>query len=196
MNARNLPNVRPSFRVCWQSLSIALMLPCAASAQSAAELPGRPAAEVRAPAIDRLAYLVGSWVGMKKDIGPDGKPRQTLSTDEIRSAWGGQAIVIEGRGYAGVEREPEPAGRSFAIITADQDPNRVWMTGLTPSGAIKGEGRVEADGSARVMMSSGMQIFVFEFHPLPDGWLEKGHISLDAGKSWRDFEIEFHPDKR
>lgn len=184
-------------RVVGQLLGIALMFPYAANAQSVAESSGRPASKEVASAIDRLAYLVGSWAGLRQENGPDGKPRQSLAIDEIRSAWGSKAIIIEGRGYAGVKPEPEPIGRSFAIITGDEDPARVWMTGFTPTGVINGEGLVEPDGSARLMMSSGMQILIFEFKPIESGgWLEKGHLSSDAGKTWRDFEIQFHADKR
>lgn len=148
-------------------------------------------------ALKRLDYLIGSWTGIKQDASPDGEPRQSLATDEIRWAWGEQAIIIEGADYAGTEKTQEPIGRNFAIITSHpEDPDRIRITGFT-TGAINGEGVVEADGSTRWMISSGMQILIFEFEPVrPDGWLEKVRISRDAGKTWREFEITFHRNAR
>lgn len=198
MRVRKWRNAGMRLCILSQFMAAALILPAAAHAQSATASPSQPASDERVPAIRRLGYLIGSWAGIRQENGPDGKPRPSLSMDEIRYAWGGKAITIDGRGHVGVTRDTEPKGGNFAIITGHQDPDRIRLTGFAPGGGVMtGEGVVDANGSARWTMSSGLSMLNFEFHPIkPDGWHEIGRISRDGGKTWHEFAIKFHRDEQ
>lgn len=179
--------VRPSTML---SLLTFLLMPAGiANAQHHGQeslAPASPAASVDAPtpAIKRLNYLVGSWIGARTENGPDGKPVSSQGKDTVTHVFGGRALIIDGV-------------RGFVVISGDTDPDKIRIAGFGAGAVLNGEGTVDADGSAHWMMSSGMRILKFEVRPVaPDGWLEIGKMSGDAGETWHRFEVRFSREKR
>ena len=76
----------------------ALVVLLAAVAASAGAAETTPEAAAQKAAMDKLAWLAGQWEGTAATRGRDGEA-QSISSETVRSAAGGTALLVQGRHY-------------------------------------------------------------------------------------------------
>ena len=86
-----------------------------------------------------------------------------------------------------------PVSETYGIIRFNESRGTFQITGFSMGTELSGEGRMTAPDHAAWILQSPVGHMRFNLRADgPDGWIEKGDLSTDDGKSWTQvFEIHF-----
>lgn len=161
-----------------------LLLPVAASAQPW-QAPDRAA---QAEAMEAIAFLLGDWEGSGWiRMGPERS--EFTSSERVRGAAGGLAIVVEG-----VHRAQLPDGTekvvhdALGVLTWSSETESYRF-------ATKLENGLGGDYTARRTEAGDLEWAIpvpgremrYTIHVEGDEWRETGSMSTDGGETWTEF---------
>jgi hypothetical protein len=161
------------------------LLPALAIAQPAASSPDMTAQK---EALQKGAWLVGSWEGRGWVDTPEG--RMTFrQTETVEARLGGLLIALEGRGYSGT---PETlAFNAFGVLSYDDRSKRYTLRSWTRGYVTDGAAEFRDDGALVWSMTPPGQVIRYTItQPQPGRWREIGERSAGGAPFTQFFEME------
>jgi hypothetical protein len=139
-------------------------------------------------AMEAIVFLRGDWEGSGwMQMGP--QRSEVLSSERVRPAAGGLAMVVEG-----VHRAEMPDGTqkvvhdALGVLTWDSESGAYrFATKLATGFGGDYSAAVNADGDLEWSIPVPGRLMRYVIHVENGKWRETGHMSTDGGETWDEF---------